>query len=438
MIDQPEIYPPHQLFLQDMESIVLKDENSQPGGQRLKAFEAFKRMGIPSSKTEAFKYSNFQPLFKAPFSFPTSDQGLDEEVDLSPYLIAPGMPYLVMVNGVLNKGLSCFQDLPDEVFIGSLGEEEYLNHLGKGYSPVELDEKIDHFTALNLSLSQKTLLIHIPDHVFLKEAIQILHISTGKAHLLSSPKIKIIVGQHSQLKLLESFHTQDSGNQSFTNSLTEWMVCRNARVEYFILENADPDYRQVHTARVHQCTESYFSGYTFTFGGEMVRNNMTLFLDEADCEAHLFGFYGMTGSQQVDNHTIVDHRKPNCRSNEIYKGILNDRSTGVFNGKIIVRPDAQKTNAYQSSKSILLSDEASINTKPELEIYADDVKCSHGTATGQLDREALFYLEARGISRLSAQKLLLKAFAEDIMGLVSFPGLKGHLEKIMLQQLKFN
>ncbi len=180
----------------------------------------------------------------------------------------------------------------------------------------------------------------------------------------------------------------------------------------------------VNTNQVKVSKYANYSNSTFTMSGELVRNNHNVELASADCEAHLNGLFVTNGAQLVDNHTLIDHQMPNCQSNELYKGIAKDKSTGVFNGKIYVRKDAQKTNAYQSSKNILLSDDATINTKPQLEIYADDVKCSHGTSTGKVDEEALFYLKARGIGDTNARKLLLQAFAQELIDKIEIESLQ--------------
>ncbi len=187
----------------------------------------------------------------------------------------------------------------------------------------------------------------------------------------------------------------------------------------------------MNTLQVHQELNSNFNTHTFSLSGAVLRNNLNIALGAENCESHLFGLYLPKNNQLVDNHTLVDHRMPHCYSNELYKGIMSDSSTGVFNGKIYVRQDAQKTNAFQSNKNILLSDDATINTKPQLEIYADDVKCSHGTSTGKIDEEAMFYLRARGIGEESAKKLLMQAFADEVLDMIKIPALKEHIHSLV-------
>jgi Fe-S cluster assembly protein SufD len=206
--------------------------------------------------------------------------------------------------------------------------------------------------------------------------------------------------------------------------VSEKLVDENAKLTCYTFQNEGELSYSVNTNQVNVNRYANYCNTTFTLSGEMVRNNHNVELAAQNCEAHLNGLFITNGNQLVDNHTLIDHQMPNCESNELYKGIAKDKSIGVFNGKIFVRKDAQKTNAYQSSKNILLSNDATINTKPQLEIYADDVKCSHGTSTGKVDEEALFYLKARGIGDESARKLLLQAFAQELIDKIEIESLK--------------
>jgi Fe-S cluster assembly protein SufD len=205
------------------------------------------------------------------------------------------------------------------------------------------------------------------------------------------------------------------------------MIGKHANVEHYKVQD-EQEGELLNNTCVYQEKQSVFNTNNFTLSGSFVRNNLTIVLDDEFIESHLNGLYITNGNQVVDNHTLVDHRKPNCNSNELYKGIVDERSSATFNGKIFVRKDAQKTNAFQSNKNILLSDDGTINTKPQLEIYADDVKCSHGTSTGKLDADKIFYLRARGLSEASARKLLMHAFASEVVNLIKIEELRVLIE----------
>ena len=224
-------------------------------------------------------------------------------------------------------------------------------------------------------------------------------------------------------------------NATFTNSVTEFVVAEEANVHYYKIQNESDKSYHIGTTSVIQESKSVFTANTVTANGGFVRNNLNIKIDGEYAEANMFGLYIPNGKQHVDNHTVVDHAKPNSNSNELYKGILKDRSTGVFNGKIFVRQDAQKTNAFQSCKNVLLSEDASMNTKPQLEIWADDVKCSHGTTTGQLNEDALFYMQARGIAKDTARALLTLAFAQDVIDKFEIVAIKEYLQELISEKI---
>jgi Fe-S cluster assembly protein SufD len=213
-------------------------------------------------------------------------------------------------------------------------------------------------------------------------------------------------------------------------------VENEARLEYYKIQNDGFNTNQVSTTHIRQIGKSFTHAVTISLNGGLVRNNLNIILDAKNCESHLYGLYFQSGNSHIDNHTIVDNIKPNCFSNELYKGILNDQATGVFNGKIFVRQAAQKTNAYQSNKNILLSDTSSVNTKPQLEIFADDVKCTHGCTVGRLNEEGLFYLQSRGISEKTARNLLLSAYASDILEQIKPEAIRSYVEKLISHRLE--
>ena len=223
---------------------------------------------------------------------------------------------------------------------------------------------------------------------------------------------------------------------SFTNAVTEISCANRSMLTYIKIGNENDNQLHVGNTNVDVAGNAVFTSITANFGGQMVRNNLRIALHESYSEAHLFGLYMPDNKEHIDNHTVVDHQMPNCESNELYKGILNGSSTGVFNGKIFVQQDAQKTNAFQSNKNILLSDNAAINTKPQLEIWADDVKCSHGCTTGKLDNEQLFYLKSRGIDESSAKVLLVTAFANEVLEQIKDEKVRVYVQNLLHKKIE--
>jgi Fe-S cluster assembly protein SufD len=303
-------------------------------------------------------------------------------------------------------------------------EELIKNHLGK-YAGYENDP----FVSINTALSQDGAYIYIPDGVMLEEPIQLIFLNDSRqGEIMSNPRNLIIVGDCSQVKILETNYTIGD-KPSLTNMVTEIVADRFANVDYYKVQNNGENSYYIGTIQASQERGSVFNNSTVTIRGNFIRNNLNTRHNDEGCESNYHGFYLLEGKDFVDNHTLVDHAKPNCTSSEVYKGIIGDYATAVFNGKIVVRPDAQKTNAYQSNKNILMSDNATINTKPQLEIFADDVKCSHGAASGNLDKESLFYLKSRGIGEEKAKALLLNAFASDVVEKINISELRDQIKQ---------
>ena len=277
--------------------------------------------------------------------------------------------------------------------------------------------------------------IFIPEKTVIPQAIHILYLTDSvDGNVITFPRNLTIASQFSQVLIVESYHSI-SNQISFTNAVTEIIAEENANVDYYKIQDENNASFQINNTQIKQERNSNVSSNTITLDGALVRNNLNYLINGEGCETHLFGLYLLNGKQHVDNHTLVDHAVPHCLSNELYKGIMKDQSSGVFNGRIMVRKDAQKTNAFQSNKNILLSDNAHVTTKPQLEIFADDVKCSHGATTGQLDQEALFYLRSRGIAKDKAMALLVHAFASDVIDKVKIDKLKINLLHLISERL---
>jgi Fe-S cluster assembly protein SufD len=296
----------------------------------------------------------------------------------------------------------------------------------------------DGINALNTAFTHGAVFIQIKKGQALEHPVYIYNITDARiSNTFSQPRSLVHIRENAQAQLVETYATIGR-SESFTNQVIEIVVEKDALLEYYKIQNEAGNSSQVSTTHIRQTGRSYTHTVTVSLNGGLVRNNLNVVLDAEHCEAHLYGLYFPKGQSHIDNHTVVDNVQPNCFSNELYKGIMDDTATGVFNGKIFVRPQAQKTNAYQSNKNILLSDTASINTKPQLEIFADDVKCSHGCTVGQLDEEALFYLRSRGVSEKNARSLLLHAFAYDILQTIKPKPLRAYVEQLISERLEFD
>ncbi len=403
--------------------------------QRQNAFHQFEALGFPTPRNEEWKYSNVKGLLNESFSFNgASDLAESDLASLSIPDLVGNIIYLV--NGVYQPALSSVVSPADELLITPL-KEAWKTHpdlLARYFNKLARNEE-EAFTALNTAFSEDGLFIHIPAGKVVEQSVILRFVSDARAQNTGCiSRIVVAAEENAQVKLVESFRTLGD-SRSFTNVVTEISVAPSANVEYYKVQIESENTHHIGTTQVRMLDRSQFYAATVTLQGGFVRNNLNIELDGQYCEAHMYGLYLPDGKQHIDNHTLADHRQPNSFSNELYKGVLLDQSVGVFNGKVFVRPDAQKTNAYQSCKNVVLSPGAKMNTKPQLEIFADDVKCSHGTTTGQLDDEALFYLRSRGIPKKEALGLLMFAFCEDVLSNIRIEPIREHLEKIVAQKL---
>ena len=401
---------------------------------RDKAMDSFYKQGIPTRKHEEYKYTHVDLMLKEEFYFSANKNCNDEQIEELKFLKDA---YVVIIeNGIFVRGSSNLHNLPNGLTICSLVDAVKSNSpvFEKHYAQYT-DVYADPFIALNTAMTKDGVFIHVAKNAIIENPIHIIHISTAFQNTIIHPRNLIIVDENAQAKIIESFKTLDSTTKIFNNALTEIVINERAVVDHYKIQDEKELGYLVNTTQVIQKKQSVFSIHTFTLSGSLVRNNLTLVLDGEHIESHLYGLYLTAGNQVVDNHTVVDHRKPNCNSNELYKGIVDGKSTATFNGKVFVRKDAQKTNAFQSNKNILLSDTGTINTKPQLEIYADDVKCSHGTSTGKLDEDKIFYLRARGLSTESAKKLLMHAFASEVVDTIKIEPLREYIEGKIFKHL---
>jgi Fe-S cluster assembly protein SufD len=304
---------------------------------------------------------------------------------------------------------------------------QHLGHSGKYNN--------DGLNALNTAFAAEGVFIHVKKGNIVEHPVYIYNIVDSKtANILSLPRTLIYVAQNAQVIFAESYTTIGKA-ESFINQVTEVVVEQDALLEYYRIQNDSAHANQVNTTHIRQVGKSLVNTVTVSLDGGIVRNNLNIAMEAEHSESHFYGLYFLKGNSHVDNHTVVDNIKPNCQSNELYKGVVDDSATAVFNGKIFVQKDAQKTNAYQSNKNLLLSNEASVNTKPQLEIYADDVKCSHGCTVGQLDEEAFFYLRSRGVSEKAAKSLLIHAFAVEILEHIKPVKVRQYVDELIAARL---
>lgn len=400
------------------------------------ALQTFDRLGLPTIKHEEWKYSNLSAMLKEAFEFDaSSDLSADELDPLGIPNLAGNVLYFV--NGTYRPDLSRIISPESDVQIKALSEviqteSETINTHFARYA----DFQDNALTALNTAFAGDGVFIRVPDGKTVTEPVILRFITDARTQNVAvQPRNLIVVGRNAEVKLAESYRTLGD-NASLVNTVTEISIARDARIEYYKVQDETQRAYHIGTTQINQSDNSHFHGTTVTVSGGFVRNDLNIRLDGQHCEAFLNGLYLPDGREHVDNHTLVDHAQPNSYSNELYKGILNDNGTGVFNGKIFVRPDAQKTNAFQSCKNVVLSPGASMNTKPQLEIYADDVKCSHGTTTGKLNEEALFYLQSRGIPKEQARNLLMYAFAEEVISQIQIEPIREYLSAAVAAKLE--
>jgi Fe-S cluster assembly protein SufD len=289
--------------------------------------------------------------------------------------------------------------------------------------------------ALNTAFAAEGVFIHVKKGNIVEHPVYIYNINDARTtNILSQPRTLIYISENAQVIIAETYATFGA-SESFTNQVMEIVVEKDAMVEYYKIQNDASHTNQVTTTHIRQTGKSLVNTVTVSLDGGIVRNNLNIAMEAEHSESHFYGLYFLKGNSHVDNHTVVDNVKPHCESNELYKGIIDDNGTAIFNGKIFVQRDAQKTNAFQSNKNILLSENASVNTKPQLEIFADDVKCSHGCTVGQLDEEGLFYLRSRGISERAAKSLLVHAFAIDILEHIKPEPIREYVDRLISERL---
>ena len=403
---------------------------------RSEAIKNFESRGFPNKKQEAWKYTSLNSLLKVDFSIFPKEENTLEYRDVKKYFLHDIDTYkIVFIDGIYSSYLSeTTHDGVDICLMSSaLTKPMYKQVIDVYFNKVASTE--ESLTTLNTAFSREGAYIYIPKNKAPKKPVEILHFATGnEASLLLQPRNLIVVEENAELQVIER-HQSLTTNEVFTNSVTEIFAAKNAIVDYYKLQNNFKSASLIDNTYISQKDGSEVSVHTFSFGGKLTRNNLNFYQNGEHINSTLKGVTILGEKQHVDHHTLVHHLQPNCESHQDYKGIYGEQSTGVFNGKIIVDKLAQKTNAFQQNNNVLISDKATINTKPQLEIFADDVKCSHGCTIGQLDMDALFYLQSRGIPKKEATALLMYAFSNNVLESVRIPELKARINKLVATKL---
>jgi len=405
---------------------------------RSEAIKIFETQGFPSKKDEAWKYTSLKSILKHDYSvFPKSENKIEYN-DVKKYFIHEIDSYkIVFIDGKYSSHLS--QTTHDGIDVclmsAALNKPKYQLIIKNYFNKIAPK---DSLTSLNTAFSQEGAYIQIPKNKVVDKPIQIIHFSTGnESALMQQPRNLIVVNENSHVQIIER-HQSLTENPVLTNSVTEIFANKRAIVDYYKVQNDNEHASLIDNTFINQKQESHCSVHTFSFGGKLTRNNLNFYQNGERIDSTLKGVTIIGNKQHVDHNTLVHHIEPNCESHQDYKGIFNDGSTGVFNGKVLVNKEAQKTNAFQANNNILVSDKASINTKPQLEIFADDVKCSHGCTIGQLDESALFYMRSRGIPEKEAKALLMYAFSNNVLSSVKIPEIKQRINKIIATKLGVN
>ncbi|WP_370173941.1 Fe-S cluster assembly protein SufD [Leeuwenhoekiella palythoae] len=403
--------------------------------QAIKVFEA---EGFPSKKDENWKYTSLNLVTKPDYSLAATGDDAIEFKDVKQYFLNDIDTFkIVFIDGVYSSYLSeTTHDGVDVCLLSSaLTKPKFKQVIDVYFNKIAKNESL---TALNTAFAKEGAYIYVPKSMAVNKPIQIVHLSTGnEANLMLQPRNLIVAEENAEVQVIER-HQSLSSNAVFTNSVTEIYAGKHARVDYYKIQNDKENASLIDNTHIDQQESSEVSVHTFSFGGKLTRNNLNYYQNGEHINSILKGVTIIEDKQHVDHNTLVHHKQPNCESHQDYKGIFDDKSTGVFNGKVVVDAIAQKINAYQSNNNILVSDKASINSKPQLEIFADDVRCSHGCTIGQLDEDALFYMRTRGIGKKEGRALLMYAFANNVLESVKIPQLKARITNLIAEKLGVN
>ncbi|MFT5260873.1 MAG: Fe-S cluster assembly protein SufD [Cryomorphaceae bacterium] len=419
-----------------LENFTTELPNTLPGEQhnwltqtRAAGVARFNELGIPSTKDEDWKYTNLRALASKPFNATQREEGLStinsSELDAT---------RLVFSNGLFQSSLSDLTSLPAGAIVCSMAKALHI-HADKVQAQLAVLQPEDGnvFISLNTGLFTDGTFVFVPKGVKLEKPVEMTFVATGE-QTFNTPRNLIIFEEGAEATIIER-HLSSDESTALTNTATEIKLSANAQCDFYLIQTAGAKARQIGGTWVHQEAGSRFSARTITLGGQLVRNELKVTLAGENAHTDCIGLFIGKARQHIDNHTTIRHQAPNCTSREVYKGILDDRARGVFHGRVVVDQDAQQTFAEQENANLLLSRDAEVDTKPQLEIYADDVKCSHGATVGELDAKQIFYLQSRGIDKDSARTLLTYAFAADVLDEIELPSLKNELRQVVAKNM---
>ncbi len=425
------------LYLDNLD-LISEGSSALMNHHREEAIQNFRILGLPNQKNEKYKYSKIESIFSYEYEKYFAPKNITFKVeDIFRCDIPELDTHLALVlNGFYLPNPNRLQVLDNGIVIGSIidAAAKYPHLFEKHYN-TQAENNADGLVALNTAFAQDGVFIYVPKSVVCTKPIQIINLLMSDENLLVQYRNLIILEESSQANVLVCDHSL-SPKRFISNVVTEISVGANAQLEFVKMQNEHNESNQLTHTYVKQERDSKMISNVLSLHGGFIRNNLNMQLAGEGADAHAYGLYLTDRTQHTDNYTFIDHAVPNCTSNELYKGILDDQATGAFNGRILVRRDAQKTQAYQSNNNLLLTADAKMNTKPQLEIYADDVKCSHGATIGQIDYEALFYMRARGIGEREAKLLLMFGFAHEVVKRVSIESLRERVDDLVNKRLR--
>lgn len=434
------ISPKEELINLYIDNLDLITENSADvlNHARSSAVESFKLLGFPSAKSEKYKYMKVEQLFRNDYEKYFAPKQITFNVDDIFRCDIPSLDthLALTLNGFYLNNPDMLVEFEHGVIVGSLAEaaKKYPNVVSKYYNTLANNDE-DGLVALNTAFAQDGVFIYIPKGVVLEKPIQIINLLMSDENQMVQYRNLIVAEENAQADIVICDHTL-SPSEFISNVVTEVVTNKGANIDIVSMQNQHNDSTQFSHVFGLQERNSVLSTNTVSLHGGIIRNNVHILLNDEGCENHTYGLSLADRNQHIDMHSFIDHAKPNCTSNELYKAILDEQATGAFNGRILVRKDAQKTQAFQSNNNLLLTADARMNTKPQLEIYADDVKCSHGATVGQLDMEAKFYMQSRGIGEREAKLLLMFGFAHDVVGKIKIEPLRERIDELVNKRLR--
>lgn len=416
------------------------DAPSWIGRLRESAFNSFERLGFPTVRQEEWKYTNVAPISKANFEPVVEGAGSLDAAQLQPFIYEEARASrLVFVNGFYRPELSSTEALPDGVIAldiaAALREEKHAENLREQLARIA-DFNENAFTALNTAFLESGAFIQIPEGTQVEAPLHLLFLSDGQG--VSSPRVLVVAGRGSTATVIESYAGVRDGDAYLTNAVVDVSLEEGAQLNHYKVQRESPEAFHIATTRAALGRASSFNLTTITLGALLSRHDVHVTLDDEGAECWVDGLYLVGATQHTDTHSVIDHRRPHCTSHQLYKGILDGKSRAVFNGKVFVREGAQQTDAQQTNRNLLLSNEARVDTKPQLEIFADDVKCAHGATVGQLEEEELFYLSSRGLNADLARNLLTYGFAEEVIAKIKIESIRAELDEAVLNRLHSN